>query len=81
MSIALRPCNPLVVPSCNKSNIIPYLQDNTAKYSVVQLSVYFLDIGIYPEKENPAAYYINSDTKIQITSHFGGGATVEFSAY
>lgn len=81
MSISLRPCNISEVPSCNTSKILPYIQDNTALYSVVQLSVYFLDIGIYPEKEHPAAYYINSDTKIQITSHFGGGATVEFSAY
>lgn len=79
--IFLTACEVATSPSCNTSQVQEYIENQTFLYSVVEMWVYIIDVALQPDNEKPFSHFINIDTKVQITTTFGGGASVELSAF
>ena len=79
--VTLQLCNVTLNPNCNHTAAQKWLINQTQQLTVAQVWFYVLDKALFGNKKNPWEYYINIDTKIQMTKKLGGYATVEFSTF
>lgn len=63
----MKACNPINNPLCNPNLISEYLAARTKFGGSAQVWVYVLDQVLNPEKKNPVSYFINIDSKTQLT--------------
>lgn len=78
--MALTACTPsnTTNSTCDPSLAAPYLQARSSEPGdgAAVIWVYILDKAIAPDKKDPVQYYIDIDTRVQLSRKFGGAATV-----
>ena len=76
MKIVLTACSTTTNPSCNPTDAADFLYNQSIEWNSVEIWVYVLDKSISPDSQKPINYFINIDTKVYVTSKFGGAAVI-----